>query len=258
MNKPDVRKIAKGIWATASKKSPEILTAIGVSSFVGTAILVGTATPKAMRAIDEKKDELQVDELTKTETFKAVWKLYIPAFVTGGIGIACIIGANNVNVRRNAALAAAYTLSDNALREYKDSVKEVIGEKKEQIVKDKVAEHKLEKRPVSKSEVIVTKHGTTLCYDAIGGRYFNSDIETIKQVQNELNRRMMYEMYISLNEFYDEVDLPHTRLGDQLGWNVDEGLIEFDFSSQIAEDGRPCLVVDYSVAPRYGYDRIAR
>ena len=57
----------------------------------------------------------------------------------------------------------------------------------------------------------------------------------------------------ALNDFFDEIGLANTRLGEELGWNLDDGLIGVDFSTQLAEDGTPCLVVDYLVAPRYDY-----
>ena len=63
-------------------------------------------------------------------------------------------------------------------------------------------------------------------------------------------------MYIALNEFYYEVGLPGTKMGDELGWNIDGGLIGLDFSSQLSEDGTPCLVIDYRIAPRYEYEKL--
>ena len=63
----------------------------------------------------------------------------------------------------------------------------------------------------------------------------------------------MDEMYISLNEFYWEIGLDSTEIGDELGWNIDNGLIELTFSSQLSRDGVPCLVVNYRIAPKYGY-----
>ena len=64
---------------------------------------------------------------------------------------------------------------------------------------------------------------------------------------------MVYDNYVSLNEFYDELDLGHTTVGDDLGWNMENGFIEIYFSSQIADDGTPCIVVNYDVAPKYDY-----
>lgn len=104
--------------------------------------------------------------------------------------------------------------------------------------------------------MFITEKGNTLCYDVVSGRYFRSDIDKIKKAENELNHRMISEMYISLNEFYYEVGLPRTSIGDELGWNIDGGLIGLEFSSQLAEDGTPCLVIDYGIAPRYEYEKL--
>ena len=70
---------------------------------------------------------------------------------------------------------------------------------------------------------------------------------------NKLNRDMLDEMFISLNDFYYEIGLSNTKLGDDLGWNVSEGLIDLKFSSQLTDDGTPCVVMDYSIAPKYDY-----
>ena len=242
---------------TLSKHSPEILTGIGIAGMVTTTVLAVKATPKAMKLIEEKKEELESEELTISDTVKATWKCYIPAAISGVTSIACLIGANSVNASRNAALATAYKLSETALNEYRDKVVETIGEKKEQIVRDKVAESKVAKDPVSKKEVIITEKGNTLCYDSISGRYFKSDMDRLKRIENELNKKMFSEMYISLNEFYDEIGLSHIKVGDKIGWNIYKGMIELDFSSQIADDGTPCLVIDYMVSPEYDYSKLS-
>ena len=46
----------------------------------------------------------------------------IPAGVTVIAAAACIVGANSVNIKRNAALATAYSLSETALKEYQSKV----------------------------------------------------------------------------------------------------------------------------------------
>lgn len=255
MNKPNLSKIAKGIRMSISKHSPEILTGIGIAGMVITTVMAVRATPKALILIEDKKAENDVDKLTPVETIKATWTCYIPAAITGCLSIFCLIGASSVNARRNAALATAYTLSESALKEYQGKVIETIGEKKEQSVRDAIAKDRIDKNPVSSREVIITEKGNTLCYDAISGRYFKSDIDKLKKAENELNRRMRDEMYISLNEFYYEIGLNPTKIGDDLGWNIDHGYIELNFSSQLTDDGNPCLVIDYQVTPRYEYNR---
>lgn len=247
--------MAKSVRTILSKHSPEILVGIGISGMVATTILAVRATPKALVLIEEAKREKESDSLTPVETIQAAWKCYIPAAVTGMASIACIIGSNSVNAKRSAALATAYTLSENALREYKDKVVETIGEKKEKEVRNAIAKDKIEKNPVSSNEVILTKKGDTLCYDVLSGRYFKSDIEKLKRCMNEINRQILNDGSASLNDFYYEIGLDSIKIGDDLGWDTRQGLVDIEFSSQLASDGTPCLVLDFSIAPVYDYYR---
>ena len=255
MGKLSLKNMTSDIKTTMVKNAPGILVGVGIVGMAGTTILAVKATPKAITLIEAKKKELEVESLTPVETVKTTWKCYIPAAVTGVMSTACLIGASSVSARRNAALATAYNLTKVALNDYKDAVVETIGEKKEQVVRDTVAKKKVERDPVQNTEVIVTERGTTLCYDAVFGRYFRSDIDTIKRAVNTLNRSIVSSMYASLNEFYDEIGLPPIEIGDKLGWNIDDGQVEVDFSSQLATDGTPCLVISFNVAPDYGYSK---
>lgn len=254
MSKTNLATLATNARKFVSKRSPEILTGIGIAGMITTTVLAVRATPKALQLIEEKKTEEWVDELKPLEVVKAAWKPYIPAAVTGTVSIACLIGASSVNAKRNAALATAYKLSETALSEYREKVIETIGEKKERAVRDKVAEERVKKNPVSKSEVIVTGNGKTLCFDPISGRYFMSSIEAIKRAENKLNKQMLHDIsgYVSLNDLYDELDLDHTSVGDDLGWNTDK-LIDIGFSSQLNDNGEPSVVLDFVVAPNYNY-----
>lgn len=258
MNKPNMTNLLKSVKMVVTKHSPEILTGIGIAGMITATILAVRATPKALDLIanaeDEKFDNGNGEHLTKVEVIKAAWKPYIPAAITSVTSVVCLIGANSVNARRNAALATAYNLSATALSEYKDSVIKTIGEKKEQSVRDRIAEERLSKEPVNKSAIIVSGNGNTRCFDTITKRRFMSDIESIKRIVNELNRRMVSgDDYISLNDFYYELGLDGSSIGDDLGWNVSDGLIELDFSAQLDSDGTPCIVIDYAIAPKRGY-----
>lgn len=253
MRKPDFSLIVKTIRTDLIKHSPEILTGLGIAGMITATVLAVKATPKAEMLIEKKKAETKTDKLTVTETVKTVWKCYIPSAATILLSSACIIGANSVHVKRHAALAAAYALSESTLKEYQEKVVETIGEKKEQAVRDAIAKDKVESQPVSSSEVIVTGKGETLCYDALSGRYFKSDIDKLKKAENELNRRMLSETGITLNEFYEEIGLNGIEIGDELGWDIQKGYIELTFSSQLADDGTPCLVVGFRVGPYYDF-----
>ena len=115
MGTKNLTAIVKGVKNTLAQHSPEILTGIGIAGMITTTILAVKATPKAVQLIEAKKDELQLDpeeKLTIGETIQATWKCYVPAAVTGVAATACLIGASSVNLKRNAALATAYKLSE--------------------------------------------------------------------------------------------------------------------------------------------------
>ena len=236
------------------KHSPEILTGLGIVGMLSSTIMAVKATPKAMKLIEAEQQ--RTEELTKTDMIKVAWKPYIPTIITGTVSIVCIVGASTIHAQRNAALTAAYALSETALSDYRKSVIETIGDKKEQVIREKVAENTMKKHPVESKEVFLTGKGETLCFDYVSGRYFKSDHDKLRKVENELNRRMRDEMYISLNDFYYEIGLPNIPLGDDLGWNIDDGYIDLRLSSKLATDGTPCLVVDYGYGPRYDYRKL--
>lgn len=256
----NIIKTAKGY---VTKHSPEILTGIGVTGMITTTILAVKATPKALELIEDKKAELskeygvRVENLTYKETIVAAWKPYLPAALIGITSISCIIGASTVNAKRNAALATAYSISERALIRYRDKVIDTIGEKKEKEIREKVAQDQVDKYPVSQSQVFITQRGNTLCRDEISGRYFRSDLDHIRKSVNELNRDMTFQDYVSLDDFYNKLGLEPTKNSAYLGWNLQEGLIELHFDTCLAENDEPCIVIDYNIAPKYDFDRMA-
>ena len=225
---------------------------------ITTTVLAVGATPKALKKIEESKEEKGVDKLTALDTVKATWKCYIPAAVTCAASTACLIGATSINISRNTALVAAYKLSENALAEYKEQVIETVGEKKEKVIREKVNQERLDKNPVSANEIVLTGLGSTLCYDYQSGRYFQSDIHILKRAVNELNRQLVSSpfSYVSLNEFYEEIGLEPNRLGSEMGWNINDGTIELELDARLTDEGKPCLVLDFNKDPKYNFSNV--
>ena len=254
MSKEGLKRTIKSAERVLTKYSPGILTGIGIAGMIGATFMAVKATPKALYLIETKKEEAEVEKLTPVETIKTCWTCYIPATLTTVLSAACLIGASTVSAKRNAALATAYSISEAALREYQEKVVEVIGEKKEKAVRDAVAKDQIERDPVTKSEVVVIdSNSNTLCYEPLSGRYFKSTIDKIKKAEIKLDRQMIQEMYVSLNDFYWEIGLDGTDLGDKMGWNLSKGYMDLSFSSQLADDGTPCAVIVYGIPPVYDY-----
>ena len=242
------------------KHSPEILTGIGIAGMVTSTVLAVKATPKALVLLEEARtneDGTLKDKLTIVETVKVAWKPYVPAVAVGIASISCIIGASRVNYKRNAALATAYALSERTLINYRDKVIETLGEKKEKEVRDKISQDEIDKKPISSSQVIITPKGNTLFMDSITGRYFRSDLDSIKKAVIALNMEISHQNYISLNEFYSNIGLDRISNGDNLGWNIDNGYVEIDYSTCLADNDEPCIVIDYISQPKYDFDKFA-
>ena len=273
MNKPKVNKYFKMATRVLKKRSPEILTGFGIAGMVTTTALAVKATPKALTLIQDaeiEKVDVQVkegkgpDELVKTltpaEVVKVVWKPYIPAVLLGTASVACLIGANSVHTRRHAALYSAYKLSETALTEYKDKVKEIVPEKKVKEIKQKLAEDKVdnivknEDCKEQKAKVIVSNDGDTWFVDPFTNGSFLCTETKIREAIVDLNYRLMDEMFVSLSDLYDELGLEHTQNSDEIGWCIDDGKIRPDFSDAIVKNGKAYVVMDFLKRPEYGYD----
>lgn len=233
--------------------SPAILTGFGIAGMISATVMAVLATPKALDKIAEIKEQVPEDDKKEfaKEVVTKVAPLYLPTVATTGFSVACLICAQNVNSKRTAAFATAYSLSESALKEYQAKVVETIGEKKEQKIRDEIAADTIARNPVVNNEIIITGKGDVLCYESLSGRYFTSDIETLRKIENYLNKRLLTEMFISNNELYYELGLKSVKNGDSLGFDINDGLIEFSFSYAAADDGRPCLVLGYHLAPKY-------
>lgn len=255
----DLMTITKHLQRVALDNSPAILTAIGVSGVIGTAVLASKATFQAADELDfiGKGNPNGIQLLTKKEIFQRSWKFYIPAAIVGTVSVAAIIGSHSISTRRNAAIMSAFSVLESASREYRERVIEQIGIQKEERIREAVAENHIQNNPVSNSQVIVTGGGDDLCYDTLSGRYFKSSVEKIKRAQNEVNSECLSSMYASQNDFYRKVGLDAIVFGEELGWSFDN-LMDIQFTTHLSSDDRPCLALEYRVAPIRGYHKVNR
>lgn len=239
--------------------SPAILTGIGVTGLVTTAYLSGRASFKAAYIIDEaitsnaRKEDVKTWGVPLKKKFELTWRLYIPAASVGLSSCAAIIGANRIGTRRAAAVAAAYSVTEKAYQEYKEKVAEKLGESKEREIRDEIQQDRMVRNPASQS-VIITGPGEVLCYDKFTDRYFNASMETLKKAQNDLNHRIINHQYASLNDFYDKLGLGRVTMGEEMGWNADQ-LMELSFTTTMSDDERPCIAIDFAIAPTRHYFR---
>lgn len=294
----NLQTIFKSTGKFLSKNSAVILTGLGVAGLVMTTILAIKAAPKARDILDEEcyrrgseasdkaiEDSLDDDgnvneekykkhfeeynkELTKFDMIKLTWKCYLPVFISGAASIACIIGSHSIHAKRHAALAGLYSLSETAIKEYKDKIlslengKDVLKEANEKIAKKNVDKKSKKpkksspdtKKDIQEKDIISTGTGEDLCM--VDGRVFRSSKEHIRSCVNDLNEELLNSgTVISLNDFYRTIGLRGTPMGDYLGWNTFRPL-KISFSTAETENGRPCLVIDYTNLPTYDFEEL--
>lgn len=281
----NVTKTAKVIGKSLYARRGGILTGIGLAGVITGAILTGAAAIKAEKAIQQKKEEIELKEdesLTMQEKAACTWKIFLPAVLIEAAGCAAIIGGCRSMYRKNAALAAAYTLSETALSDYinkvtetliKDKIEEIrqtirdekpskpITEEEIKATAEKYAKEKVEEIQKSviqdkitenaphKEVVFVREKDGTIYYDALSGRYFMSNPTKINAAISRVNDLLTLDSVVTVNEFYDEVDLPHNELGEALGWDIENGKLRVAIDPMMAEDGTPCLAISFRHCP---------
>jgi hypothetical protein len=273
-----ISKGLKTLGGVIVQNSPNILTTISVIGLISAVVEGIRVTPTAMSKLDDEVffkygDEMKeaggtltfnewlglkehsfkdrISKLTKKEILQIVWKDYLPTVIISALTISSVIGSNRISLRRSAALASLYGITEAAFKEYKTKVVETMGEAKERKVRDDIAQDRIQKNPTATNAIVLTGKGDVLCYDTLSGRYFRSDIDKIQRIVNSLNYQLRSAMFLTVNDLYYELGLSNCDLGAECGWDIDKGEIELGFSAALSDDGEPCLVLEYKVTPKY-------
>lgn len=232
----------RGLVSATNKHAPAILAGVGV---VGTVLTAVTAVAGDRQAA-LRCQEVGIDTPTNRDRVEHGWKCYIPAVLAAAGSVSAIIAAYRVDAARQAAALAACTMTSEAFDRYRSAAEEVLPKEERKKV-ESAAAAKIP-LPENRQNVIFIEGGSVLCYDGHSGRYFRSSMNHLRKVQNDLNRTLISESAVSLNEFYEHVGLPTTALGDQLGWQVGKE-IELHFTTSMGDNEEPCVVVDFITEP---------
>lgn len=259
----NLKTFAKAARRSVSRNASKILGGLAITGGITAVYFAVTATPKAMILLDEKKKELGVEKLDAKTIIKTAGPVYIPAAVSMGLSAACTIGGIHVDERRNAALAAACTLSESALKTYQDKVVETIGKEKEQEIREAVTLDKMAKCPEPKSIPVakgvksddISYDQMVKCWESLSGNYIWTSKNALERALNGANKQLLSDFRVTENDLFDYLGMEHNRNGDLLGWDTETTLeIETFYASKLDEDGMPCLVLDYATPPKWlGY-----
>ena len=200
-------------------------------------------------SVNKSDMEFRFDELGPKQIVKSCWKCYVPTVILGALSISSFIGSYKVNTARLTAMTAMYEFTANAYDRYRRNVAKI--SPKTDVKATKAARDDRVKE-ISESKFDGLPEGKEVCIDLFTGNVFYSTREDVLLAVNKIKDKFLAgEMFISLNEFYDEVDADHVGVGDDVGWSPDTDLdIQFD---SMLRNGKLCLTIGYFANPRFDY-----
>lgn len=236
---------------TTVNHTPEILMAVGTGAFVGTVVMAVKAAPTIENEFDEARSIAKFKYSDKPRQIiyisTKMAPICAPTVLMGAASLACFFGAHKIQVKRQIALASVYSMASKTLDSYQDKIIEKFGEDEHKNIIDRILEEEEPIKDVGEDPDIYEGHGDTLVYDRVTGRYFKSSPERIREAEGLVAKRMMDEMIVPLNYFYEELGLDDVSfIGEAIGWDFEKCKLDIQFRSTLDECDRPCLVIIYN------------
>lgn len=253
-----VNAVAEGV----KKNKTTILAVTGVIELISAGVMAFKERPEVDAVLDARREELGKKEdaqLTIKESFGPVISVMWPSFTLAVIGTSSIIFGHRMSLASNAAMTAAYQISERASENLADAVVKTVGEKKANEIFDNAAKEAVRSEDgtihIEDDDVIPTSGGHYIFVDAESGVKFYSSTQYIQDAKNRVNHRINQEEAISVGEWLEELGIPRKRIGKSLyriGWYMGyTGLLELHITSDIDDQGRPVGIISYNFDPRY-------
>ena len=182
---------------------------------------------------DGKKDLT----IVYAQTGLKLLKMYAPSIILGALSITAIFTSSNILRKRNMALAAAYAAIDKGFKDYRGRVIERFGEDL-----DKELKYNLKTKEIE--ETVTNEDGTettvkkTVTYSDLNepsafARFFDNTCNGwdedstyrlffLKKQQAYANDKLQACGILFLNEVYDMLGIPRSKMGQVVGWVYDE------------------------------------
>ena len=236
-----VRTLAYKGAGLAQRYAPEILTALGVAGVATSTVLIAKQTLKLEVTIDEAEQRIArahadkangEDNLAVVKAYMAntsdMVKLYGAPVMLSVASIASILAAHGIMRRRNAALVAAYGVLETAFANYRERVREAIGEDREQELyvgaRETTEVSESGKKTVKKDLSGGPKSPYALLFDETN-IYWEPEAGTNKTFllikQQHLNDKLNVKGYLFLNDVHRALGFPDTKAGQIVGWIAD-------------------------------------
>lgn len=270
----------------AKKNSPHIFFAGGLVGSVASTILACRATLKLEPVMDDIKMDLQVLKDVKKKgstnlgkpytdrdyahdlmfvygkSVKSLAKLYGPSIVLGGASIGALTGSHVQMTRRNSALTATAAAISKAYDDYRERVRQEIGEEKELDIHHAVTTEEI--TVDGKKQLAKVADPSKLSDYA---RFFDQTCPNwqkdpelnrifLRVQQDYANHKLQARGHVFLNEIYDALGLERSQAGAVVGWvldgensdnYIDFGMFDEVYNSRFVNNLERSLILDFNV-----------
>ena len=263
---------------STKKNSPHIFFIGGIAGVITSTVLACKATLKLEETVDDIRDDIStvnegfekniIDQSARNKHLIHIYvkgglklgRLYGPSIAIGTASIAALTGSHVQLTRRNSALTATLTLVSRAFDDYRDRVREELGEEKELDVYYGAKEETLEID--GKKTKVKTLDPNALSqyarfFDECSTRW-TKDPEVNRMIvqcqQNYYNQQLQARGHVFLNEVYDSLGLERSRAGQVVGWILDgegDGYVDFGIfepqNSRFINNIERSILLDFNV-----------
>lgn len=202
MKKIPIGRFVKFVKRGLVKHSADILTGFTAAGVVLTAIETHKATLKAEEYLRVNGYSEANPDTQKIMKLEAAKKYVLPVAIGAGT-IGAAIGANYINHKQIAGLAAACTVAETALSEHRDKIEELMGAKALTKIDDSVLADKGRAVITNSQPILNTGRGSILCIEGLTGQKFYACPEWIYRCRNEFNERVNIDQYCSYGEYLE-------------------------------------------------------
>ena len=268
-------KVSRQILIT-QKHSPRIMFVVGIAGAITSTIMACRATLKLEEALDDLEYEVNgvknrafgTDEHYKKDLVYvyaknaySITRLYTPAIVVGATSVGLLTGSHVTLTRRNAGLTAAYAATQKAFDDYRDRVKDALGDEKERDIKHALTIADVIGEDGKKTKVQQTDPNNWSMYARFFDEYStswqkNAELNRIfvQAQQNYANHILHAQGHLFLNEVYDMLGLPRTKAGQVVGWvtkNGGDNYVDFGMfeaaNSNFVNAWEKSVILDFNV-----------
>ena len=233
------------VSSAVAKAIPHIFTAAGILWFG-----IGTVTAFNLGVHTVNNANLTDDDAALGKQFI---KDALPVAGAFAIGTACVIMSDACNTRMLRAANAAYNNLAKNYHEYKAAVIGALGAEANKLAMKTAAE---EHKPDISEDEPPLPGGTYHFYDEFSRNDFVAELADVIAAEYEFNRLFQMTGTVTINQFYDLLNMPHIERGDDKQFECDEivdwsgyAWIDFQNIPHIEEDGSMWYSIHMSPYP---------